>query len=357
MTTEKKRKFIINFVYLLILIAIIYFVFKYAINILMPFFIAYIVASMLRPLVEVLCRRIKINRKIVSFIIVLIFYAIVAVIIVLIAARVISITKTQVERLPALYKDNIQPALVELFDGLSKLPDDIDPSIAEVLSSVTDSLISYAGKLFSKVSDVIVGAISGFAYSIPTLVVGTIFCIIASYYIIVDHGLIGDFIRRQLPENVNDTIKEGRKAIRDIIWNYGRSYAIILGITFVELTIAMLILGVANPVFVALLIALFDILPVVGTGTILIPWFIIEFINKDYKMAIGLAISYAVIFVVRNIIEPKIVGQQVGLHPLVTLIAMFVGTAFFGIVGLFGLPITLALLKDLNEKGVIKIFK
>ena len=194
MTTEKKRKFIINFVYLLILIAIIYFIFKYAINILMPFFIAYIVASMLRPLVEVLCRRIKINRKIVSFIIVLIFYAIVAVIIVLIAARVISITKTQVERLPALYKDNIQPALVELFDGLSKLPDDIDPSIAEVLSSVTDNLISYAGKLFSKVSDVIVGAISGFAYSIPTLVVGTIFCIIASYYIIVDHGLIGDFM-------------------------------------------------------------------------------------------------------------------------------------------------------------------
>jgi sporulation integral membrane protein YtvI len=357
LTTEKKRKFIINFIYLLILIVIIYFIFKYAINTLMPFFIAYIVASMLRPLVEVLCRRIKINKKIISFIIVLIFYALVAVIMVLLAARVISIAKTQVERLPALYRDNIQPALVELFDSLSKLPDDIDPSIAEVLSSITDNLISFAGKLFTKISDVIVGAISGLAYSIPKLVVSTVFCIIASYYIIIDRGLIGDFIRRQLPENVNNTIKEASIAIRDIVWDYIRSYAQILGITFVELVIAMLILRVANPVFVALFIAVFDILPVVGTGTILIPWLIIEFINKDYKMAIGLTISYAVIFVVRNVIEPKIIGEQVGLHPLVTIIAMFVGTVFFGVVGLFGLPITLALLKDLNEKGVIKIFK
>ena len=104
-------------------------------------------------------------------------------------------------------------------------------------------------------------------------------------------------------------------------------------------------------------ISIFDILPVLGTGGIMIPWSIISLITGDIKMGILLAIVYIVVTVIRNIIEPKIVGKQLGLHPLVTLVSMFIGVNIAGIVGLFGAPILLSLLVHLNKKGVVSLFK
>src|SRR5699024_9383370 len=120
---------------------------------------------------------------------------------------------------------------------------------------------------------------------------------------------------------------------------------------FVELAIGLSIIGVDRAVLIALGIAVFDILPVLGTGGIMLPWAAIRALAGDYRMAISLFVVYLIITVIRNIIEPKIVGQQIGLHPVVTLISMFVGLQLFGAVGLFGLPITLSLLRNLNDNG------
>jgi predicted PurR-regulated permease PerM len=117
------------------------------------------------------------------------------------------------------------------------------------------------------------------------------------------------------------------------------------------------ITGQQNVFLLALLIALLDILPIVGTGTVLIPWAVISLIVGDYAKGICLLIMYAIITVIRQFIEPKIVGDQVGLHPVATLIAMIVGTKLFGAIGLFGLPISLAIIKDLNDHGKIHVFK
>ena len=128
-------------------------------------------------------------------------------------------------------------------------------------------------------------------------------------------------------------------------------------ITFIELSIGLTILRIDNAILIAFLISIFDILPVLGTGGIMIPWTVLTAIQGDYTMAIGLLCVYLVVTVIRNILEPKIVGSQVGLHPLVTLMSMFVGAQILGVFGLFGLPITLSLLKNLNDKGTIHIFK
>ena len=117
------------------------------------------------------------------------------------------------------------------------------------------------------------------------------------------------------------------------------------------------VLKVPGAVLIAACIAVFDILPVLGTGGIMIPWAILSLITGDFFRGFGLLILYLVITVIRNIIEPKIVGHQVGLHPVVTLASMLAGLNLFGIIGLFGFPITLSLLKNLNDRGVIHIFK
>ena len=135
------------------------------------------------------------------------------------------------------------------------------------------------------------------------------------------------------------------------------SYGLIMCITFTEITIGLLLMKIPNAVLIAACIAVFDILPVLGTGGIMIPWAIISLIIGDYFIGFGLLVLYLVITVIRNIIEPKIVGHQVGLHPVITLASMLAGLNLFGIIGLFGFPITLSLLRNLNDKGVIKIFK
>lgn len=107
---------------------------------------------------------------------------------------------------------------------------------------------------------------------------------------------------------------------------------------------------------VALLIAIFDILPVLGTGGIMIPWVILSALQGNFSRALALLVVYVVITVIRNIIEPRIVGKQIGLHPVLTLMSMFVGTHLFGVTGLFGLPILLSLLRYLNDTGTISLF-
>jgi predicted PurR-regulated permease PerM len=141
------------------------------------------------------------------------------------------------------------------------------------------------------------------------------------------------------------------------LWSYIRSYAIILTITFGEIFLGLSIIGINNAAGIAVAIAIFDILPVVGSGLVLLPWTIITLISGNLVQGIGLGVLYVVVIVVRQIMEPKIVGDRVGLHPLVTLLSMVLGTYLFGGIGLLGLPITVALLHALNKQGAIHLYR
>lgn len=110
-----------------------------------------------------------------------------------------------------------------------------------------------------------------------------------------------------------------------------------------------------NSATVALVIAVLDILPVLGTGSVLIPWGIFAALNADFKMAAGVLILYLVITIIRNIIEPRLVGKQVGLHPVLTLAGMLLGLKFAGFAGMLGVPFLLAFIKRLNDKRIIRL--
>ena len=124
--------------------------------------------------------------------------------------------------------------------------------------------------------------------------------------------------------------------------------------SFAELSIGFLLMRIPYAVGFALLVAVIDIMPILGTGLVLIPWAIIAAILGNYSMALGVALLYVIMLVVRNIVEPKLVGQQMGLHPLATLVSMFVGLQLFGIFGLFGFPIILSLYFKLRKTNAQK---
>ena len=108
---------------------------------------------------------------------------------------------------------------------------------------------------------------------------------------------------------------------------------------------------------IAAIIAVLDIIPVLGVGGAIFPWALVQLIKGRFVFAIGLIVLYVIVLVVRNIIEPKVVGGQVGLHPVVMLICMFAGVKIFGVLGLFVMPVVIIILKNLNDSGKIRIFK
>lgn len=186
----------------------------------------------------------------------------------------------------------------------------------------------------------------------------TIICLIATVFIAVDFDKIKTFIRRNLPERPLRMVRDVRDSFLGIVWQFIKSYFIIFCITTTEITVGLLLIGVNRPVLVAVLIAIFDAFPIVGSGMILLPWTILTLISGEVWRGLGLGILYAVVVIARQIIEPKIVGKHVGLRPIVTLICMYAGTRLFGgLIGLFGLPITAAILVDLNDSGILHLFK
>ena len=257
-------------------------------------------------------------------------------------------------QVPALYQEYIQPLLQTLSASLQEiisfLPfDDFSDVFAQLSASLDSVVSSVSSDLVSLLGQVTVG--------LPSFVVSFIFAIISSFFIAMDYGKITRFLLLQLNEKQQQVVMTTRYFIKDTILQFLIGYGKIMCITFVELCIGLSVLGVDNSIIISFLIALFDVLPVFGTGGIMIPWIIISLLMQDIKLAVGLTIVYLIITLIRNIIEPRIVGEQIGLHPLLMLLSMYLGIRFFGFLGLFLLPATLLLIKELNEKGILHIYK
>ena len=358
MTTDKKREFLIKVAYAAVIILLIYFVLKYAVNWIMPFIVAFIFSAILYPLIKLLSEKLKLTKHIrpIAVVITALFYCTVGVLTWFIISRIVVAVTGFITSLPEYFATTIKPNLEIAYEKviglLANLKIEVDTGSKTFFDSLYSSLSGVVSKLMPSLS---------FITSIPGMIVSVIIMIISTFFISMDFEKITGFCMAQLPKKTADFISELKDYTVKILFKYIRSYALILGITFVELLIGFIVMhfitGQQNIFLLALLIALLDILPIVGTGTVLIPWTVISLIVGDYAKAICLIIMYVVITVIRQFIEPKIVGDQVGLHPVATLIAMIVGTKLFGAVGLFGLPITLAIIKDLNDHGKIHVFK
>jgi len=233
----------------------------------------------------------------------------------------------------------------------------LSPEFANTLSNMVVSGLQYLATIIKNLSLYLVSAITNVISNLPLYLISVIFTIVCSFFISVDYKNITTFIKRQLPDRFNSNLVEAKRFLSGTLLKMIKAYAIILSITFVEMIIGMSILNVKYAIPIAALVAVLDILPLVGTGGILVPWAIMELISKDYRMGLGLLIIYAIITIVRNTIEPRIVGQQIGLNPVVTITAMYAGLRMFGFVGFICAPMISILIKHLNDTGRIHIYK
>lgn len=357
MTYDKKKKFIMDIGFIITVYAVAYFLFKYVLKWLMPFVLGFLIAFTLKPITESITKITGIKRKGVSIVVVGMFYFLIVVIIWFLVSFLWNQTTELVKVMPALYFNRIEPLLFNLNNLVVENAKLISPDLADSLSSIIISGLQYLASVVRNISIYLVSAVTNIISNIPLYLISVIFTIVLSVFISVEYREITSFIKRQLPDDFNSNFAEARKFLSGTLLKMIKAYSIILTITFLEMLIGLSILRVKYALPIAAIVAILDILPLIGTGGILIPWAIIELILKNTTLGAGLFILYAVITIVRNTVEPRIVGHQIGLHPIITITAMYAGLRLFGFIGFISAPVIAILIKYLNDTKKISLFK
>lgn len=356
-TQEKYKQFLLKFGYWAAILLIAFLCIKYLLKPFTPFIIALAVVMIVQPLAKALNRKLKINKGAASVVLVILCYLIIAGLLALIIAGIVSVVVDWAEMFPDYFTSSIQPGIVEWVDNLMARLDRINPEIAlSVQETLPEVMTSVSGSVMNLSMNILSWA-SGLGAKLPGFFLATVICIISTVFLAIDYDGISDKILQLMPGKVRKVMITAKRALGVILGKYLKSYAIILLMTFAELFIGLLIIGISDAAGIAALIAVFDILPIVGSGLILAPWAIVCFIQGKVALGIGLAVLWAIVIVARQITEPKIVGKQVGLHPLATLICLWVGLKLGGGLGMFALPISLLIILELKAEGLIFVDK
>ena len=358
-----KRIIVICF-YALLAAAFLILFFYYLWKPILPFLLAWLMAILLHPLICRCVKKTRISRKVWSVLFVFLLLGLVIGIVYFICSSLFA----ELETLAGWLSDNMgnisgwfDSVTEQIQSFLTNLPayrDGGDGGLLwNLISETDDILLDVLKNATATVSTAVSSWVARAAGALPNFFLFIVIMLIAAVYFCSDYEKISAFFLRQMPKRMARGLHVLRTELVLTGLKYLRAYFFIIIITFSELYIGFLILDVEYAVGLALLIAVIDILPVLGTGTVLIPWTLICFLKRDFYLGIGLAVMYLVVAVIRQIIEPRIVGRSIGLHPLVTLAAMYVGLKLGGLLWLILLPVSVNVLKNLNEEGKIRLWK
>ncbi|WP_010246519.1 sporulation integral membrane protein YtvI [Acetivibrio cellulolyticus] len=324
---------------------------KYVIAFLAPFILAVIISSINEPVVRFLESKAKMDRKAASISSLILSVCVIAAIAVLVLFKTYGELIKLQRNLPA-YIDSSSYILSGYYSRINSFYNNLP---YQVQSSFRENLLVFLPKIEGLITSIATSIINSIT-SLPKLGVFTTVTLLSSYFISSDRKNIRNFIYRQIPNRSQKNFYTVKNGTVSSIFGYFRAQMIIMTVTFVVSTLGFIIINTEYAVLMGLITALADGIPLLGSGIVMIPWIIWNFITGNIRMGLGLSSVYLFAVIVRQIIEPKIVSNQTGLHPLVTLISMYLGLMIFGVTGLFIGPIIMIFLKSLHSSGVVTIW-
>lgn len=349
--TEKILKTILRLLIFTSIVLIVFYLAPKFIIIFLPFLIGWLIASIINPFVNFMETKIHIKRKYASIIALVVAIAVVGFLLYLLIYRLVLEGQSFIDNLPGwleIAKKELNHLLNLLEENLNMLPDNIVTTINDALRTLVDEIIEF---IKSKGLPTLKFA-GNFVMNIPRGIIFVITMILSAYFISADKNMLSNLFKKILPENVVDKSSIIKDSLMKALGGYIKAQAIILTFVFILLLIGFSVLKVEYVLLLAFVISLFDALPFFGTGGILIPWSIYSFLTSNIKLGIGLLIIYVSVIVTRQFIEPKILGDNIGLHPLATLLSMYIGLTIFGVLGLILGPVSLVIIKTLYQIGV-----
>jgi len=346
---EAKKKFIVNMLFYGIIIVLILLAVQYILPIMTPFIIGICVAAIANSLTKKMKFKQEKLRKLIAVFVCAVVYGVVLLVVVLVGTKILRVIIDLVSGIPSLFTNVLLPWLQGSADQLETAVTPYDTMLATTIDTMTGSLLKSISQFVTDFSTKAVVWITSSATAIPSVIVDIVIMVISTFFMVLDFDTVWNFLKKLIPAKQRELLDTGAHYTKTMVLVYIKSYSLLFMLTFVELTIGFLIMGIPNAVILALVIAVFDLMPVLGTGGVLLPWALVMLIMDDYLMAVGLLVLYLIITGIRNTLEPRIVGKQIGLHPLVTLVAMLTGLRLFGIIGLFGFPITLTVVNAMRR--------
>ena len=346
---ELKKKFVINAAFYCIILILAVVLYRYVLPILLPFIIGFCVASIVQLPLRPIAQKVPRHRKLLSCSLVILFYAAVVGLLILFSASIVKEIRNLVTTLPDLFQNQLYPFFVSIARRIQNLLDPIDPKLADWIVELGRTAAQSLGTFATDLSAGAVKLVANGAISIPGILIQIILTVVSSFYIACDYKLVTGFLKSLIPQGKRHFIIDVVRYAKTAVVAFVKSYSILFVVTFVELWIGLSILKIPYSLAIAFGIALFDLMPVLGTGGILLPWTVIALVTGNYGMALGVGLLYIVITVIRNSLEPRIVGGEIGLHPLATLVAMILGLGLMGLVGMLLFPITLVALTNIRK--------
>ena len=334
----------------------VYLVCRYALRLFLPFFIALFIAFLTRPAVRYLTRRTGRSQKIIAGIVMLLTLFLLGLLLYFLCSRLLIELQNllswlaedsadpngQIARMIAFFKGLLDriPFLGRLreADFLKYFIDDPNGFIAEQL-----------GNILSRFSGAVTGAVASILRGFPSLVLGLLVWVIACFYFAVDFDAVTAALSLFVPSGFRKRLPSWRVHMAEGLRRYLRAYFLLFLLTLGELLIGFFILRLEYAFLLALLTAILDVLPVLGVGTVLLPFAILSFAGGNAFRGVGLLILYGVITVVRQIAEPHLVGKSLGLHPILMLVSFYTGLKLFGVIGVFVGPVIAVLIKTFAE--------
>ncbi|PRX41041.1 sporulation integral membrane protein YtvI [Planifilum fimeticola] len=350
---------------LLVLIGVAtYYALSFALPLLYPFLIGWLIAMAIEPAVRFLERRLRLPRWAGVSLMLIIVLAVVSSLLVLLITQVVVELTRLAEFLPSNL-DRFNQYLLDVFldedTGISQLIHNVQTYLQnnpehqkEIVSSIRENLGIITQKGTEMITDIIAG-IGSFLTDLPYIVAVIVIIFLAALFIGLDWPRMRATINRVLPERVRRTGGIVLKDIRVSLFGFVRAQLTLITITAILVLVGLWILGVKYALTVAIIVGVVDLLPYLGVGAVLVPWSAYSyFFGGDTKLAVGLLILYGVLLVVRQSLEAKLVSSNVGLDPLTTLIALFVGLNLFGFIGLIIGPVSVVIMIALYRAHVFR---
>ncbi len=317
----------------------------------MPFVTGWIIALIASPLVHFFEKRLKIRRKAGTAFVIISVIALVILAGYLIGAQLVEQIAEFIGDVPKLW-EAAQEDFAQIGEKLSVALKYLPSELQLTINSITGNVQEYFGGIMESISEPTITALGNFVGSLPNIVISVIMSLLFAYFYVADKGYLSGLLEKAIPDSVLVRLQMIKRGLTKAVGGYFKAQLKIEVWMYLLLGIGFSILQVKYAFLIAIGVAILDLLPFFGTGTVLIPWAIIKFLSADYKMVIGLLIIWGVGQLARQLIQPKIVGDSVGLAPIPTIILLFVGYRVAGVIGMIiAVPIGIIIL-NLYEEGV-----
>ncbi len=329
---------------------------KFIIPAFWPFILAFLLAALLDTPINKLREKFSLKRGFASAFVVTMFLFLFLGGTTFIAVRLFSSLGKHLSDMPKTLSRITIPQN-DLPLRLERIAEALPPELTGIFQNMIDSLQNQTATLPTRLYSRLFDFLSSAASKTPDIVFSALMLALGLYFISAGLPVIKVFLLRQLPEKFRAKVGTIKSDVVSTVKGWGKAQLKLMGLCFIELTAAFLIMRLENAILLAAGIALIDALPVFGIGLALIPWMAFSLLTGNYRRALMLGLSYALINLVRSCLEPRLLGEQMGLHPAATLITVYAGYRISGVSGMILFPISLMLLKQFNDRGWVKLWR